>query len=435
MRTRIRIALLCLVLAPASAGAQGLKLRSRADSATWIGISGQLRVRGESWRGFGAGAPATADLDDAFALSRTLLRADAQWRGRFAAVAEIKSSLAASRTLPGGSRPADEDVVDLQQLYAEVAARPAGASAMLRAGRFDLALGRERLVSPLDWTNSRRVFQGFQLRAMQRGTELRVFWVEPISVRQRRPNLPDTLRQLYGLQIARGSARTRVEAYWLRNENAAAAFNGSIGAERRHTLGARFVRPPSAGRLDADLEAAWQTGTLGAANVRAWMVASQAGWSSGSPRGPRLYAGLDIASGDHSAGGAVQTFNQLFPLSHAYLGYIDLHGRQNITDVSVGASIQPLARLTVQLDAHDFRRTSTHDALYAADGSVGRPAGTGLPARTGSEIDLTIRRSGMASGHLAVQGGASRYFAGPFLRASGPARDITWVYTQLTASF
>ncbi len=433
---RIIVALFAgLVLAPASAGAQGARWVSSRDSATSLTFSGQLRLRAESWRGFGAGTPAAADLDDAFALSRLMLRGEARLRGHFAAVAELKSSLAASRSLPGGSRPADEDVVDVQQLYAEVIATPARGRAAFRGGRFDLALGRERLVSPLDWTNSRRAFQGFGARVGRGPFEAQAFWVRPISVRQRRPNVSDTLRELYGVQLSRALPRLRVEAYWLRTAAGAAAFNGTAGPERRHTLGARLSAPPLAGRADADVEAAWQTGSVGAAPVRAWMVASQAGWSFRGASAPRVYAGLDVASGDRAAGGSVQTFNQLFPLSHAYLGYADFHGRQNVVDVSVGGTVQPVRGLVVQLDVHDFARATTTDAVYAVDGAASRPAGIGLPSRVGSEIDLTLRRGGLARGHVGLQAGASRYFAGPFLRQSGPARDITWVYAQLTASF
>jgi hypothetical protein len=52
----------------------------------------------------------------------------------------------------------------------------------------------------------------------------------------------------------------------------------------------------------------------------------------------------------------------------------------------------------------------------------------------GTEVDLTVRRA-FARGRVALQGGASRYLAGPFLQQSGQSRDITWIYTQATATF
>ncbi|MFI5279091.1 MAG: alginate export family protein [Gemmatimonadales bacterium] len=435
--TVARVAAACSTLLAIGAGAAAAQTRQvlGADSSTWIGASGQWRMRGESWTGYAAGAPAGAVHDDAFALSRFRLKGELHVRGLLAVVAEGKSSLATDRTLPGGTRVSDEDVIDVQQLFAEARVTATGAATSLRAGRFELALGRERLISPLDWTNSGRTFQGARAGLTRGANAFQAFWVRPVIMRQRQADGPDSTRQLYGAEFARVfPSRTRFEAYWLRNESFTATVNGTTGAERRHTIGMRVNRQPASGRPDADVEMAWQTGSLGGAPVRAWMVGSQAGWTLAGSLGARVYAGFDAASGDKANGGSVQTFNQLYPLGHAYLGYADVHGRQNILDWSAGVSVKPARNTTIQLDGHEFHRASTADALYAVDGSVTRAAGTGLAARVGAELDATVRRT-MAAGRLTLQLGASRYFAGPFLRQTGPARDITFAYGQATASF
>ena len=425
---------LCLAaLRPGTAAAQSSRLVLGSDTASWMGVSGQARVRGESWTNFGAGAPSSADHDDAFALTRLLLRGELHVKGAATVVAELKSSLAGDRTLPGGRRPSDEDEIDIQQLYAEGAAALGAARFTARAGRFDLALGRERLVSPLDWTNSRRAFQGASARLRASAYDLQAFWVRPIVVRQEQMNRADTVRQLYGAQVARGWPGVSAELYWLRNETRTASINGTAGSERRHTLGYRLSRRAAPQRVDFDVEMAWQTGSLGGQDVNAFMVGSQAGYSfKGAPL--RIYGGFDLGTGDHSSGGSVQTFNQLFPLSHAYLGYIDVHGRQNVASLSTGAVLRPARDWSVQLDGLAFQRASSADGLYAADGSVARQPGSGLSKRVGEEIDLTVRRS-FERGRLILQGGASRYFAGPFLRQTGPADNITWAYGQVTATF
>lgn len=434
MRTRLVGSLLILVLAPAIAGAQGVRARAPGDTSTWAGLSGQWRLRGESWSGFGAGAPAGTTVDGGFGLSRVLLRGEGRLRGRLGLVAELKSSLVTNRVLPGGRRLADEDVFDLQQLYGEATVvRPVG-RALLRVGRFDLSLGRERLVSPLDWTNTRRAFQGAAFTFARRSFELRLLAVRPIQIRRRQPNIADTTRQLYGAQLAHALPPGRLELYWLRNENGSAGFNGTAGYERRHTIGARFTRAGAPRQPDADVEVAMQRGSVGGSPVRAWMLGSQVGWTFASRAAPRVYAGLDAASGDRAAGGSVETFNQLFPLGHAFLGYIDLHGRENIVDLNAGGSVRALYGMLVQLDVHDFTRNSSADALYAADGSVARAPGTGLPGHVGTELDLTLKRS-VDGGTLLFQAGASHYFAGSFLRAAGSSRNITWVYAQTTVSF
>jgi hypothetical protein len=435
-RTLARIAAVASAMAAlrvTALSAQGTRIVG-ADTSTWIGASGQWRLRGEGWAGFAAGAPAGVTHDDGFALSRLKLKGEFHLRGAFALVAEAKSSLATDRSLPGGTRASDEDVIDMQQLFGELRGTAAGTAAALKAGRFELALGRERLVSPSDWTNSGRTFQGARTAFTHGTSTLQAFWVRPVIMRQRLADGPDSTRQFYGAEFAHAFAHARIEAYWLRNESFAATVNGTTGAERRHTIGARVNRQPAPGRPDADVELAWQTGSLGGAPVRAWMIGSQAGWTLAGSLGARVYAGFDAASGDKASGGSVQTFNQLYPLGHAYLGYIDVHGRQNILDWSAGVSAKPARNWAVQLDGHEFHRASTSDALYAVDGSVARPAGAGLAARVGAEIDATVRHT-LMGGRFVLQAGASRYFAGAFLRQSGPARDITFAYGQATASF
>ena len=48
-----------------------------------------------------------------------------------------------------------------------------------------------------------------------------------------------------------------------------------------------------------------------------------------------------MGSGDDEPGGDVETFNQLFPLGHAYFGYIDLIGRQNALDLHFDLKVAP----------------------------------------------------------------------------------------------
>lgn len=414
---------------PSPTRAQGFR-RAAADTATWFSAAGQVRVRGEHWRDFGG----AAGVDDGFALGRVLLRGEAQLRGTLRAGIELKSSLASRRTLPGGVRVADEDQLDVQQAWAEVRLARDARRVALRAGRFELSLGRERLVGVSDWTNTRRAFQGAQLAAGRGNRSLQAFWVRPVAVRRRTPNIADSARALYGLLMSRTRPGGSAQLYWLRSESRAAAFNGTTGSERRHTIGARFTRAPAAGRVDADVEAAWQFGSVGGEAARGWMIGATAGRTLRGARAVRLAAGLDAASGDGAAGGAVGTFNQLFPTGHAHLGYIDLHGRQNVVGVTAGASARVPGGATLALDLWSFRRASVTDALYAADGSVVRPAGTGLSRRVGEEIDLTVRRP-LARGRVVLSAGASRYLAGPFLTASGVTSDITFVYGQLAATF
>lgn len=415
--------------------AQGVRYSISPHGSAMLTVAGQVRLRGESWSHFGAGEPAGADLADAFGLARVMLRTGLNLRDRVELGLELKSSLASHRTLPGRVRTADEDRFDVQQAFLGVAI-PAGRGTLAaRAGRFELGFGRERLVGPVDWSNTRRAFQGLTVRAAGPRGDVTGFLVRPVAVRRRTPNIADSTRRFYGVIATRTAGPRRAELYWLRNETGTAVFNGTTGYERRHTFGARVVRGPAAGRFDAELEAAWQTGSVGGGSVGAWLATAVLGRSFGGPGAVRAYVAVDAASGDSGGTDAdVGTFNQLFPTGHAHLGYVDLHGRQNVIALSAGASARPLANTTLLLDAFVFRRANAGDALYGSDGSVVRAPGTSRALGVGRELDLTLRRT-LLGGRLTAQAGASMYFAGPFLEQTGNADDISWMYAQLTAAF
>ena len=142
-----------------------------------------------------------------------------------------------------------------------------------------------------------------------------------------------------------------------------------------------------------------------------------------------------MASGDDSAGGDVETFNQLFPLGHAYHGFIDAIGRQNIIDVSVGVGVSPVDKLTVILKGHQFWRHDTSDAVYNAGGGVLRAGGLSNEREVGGEIDLLIKYA--FDSHLMLLGGYSHFFAGDFIDEATPAAndDIDFFYFSAQFTF
>ncbi len=427
--------LLSVALPPSAAplAAQGLHLPLSADSAVRLEFGGQLRLRAEGWNDFAFGAGAA---DDAFALSRLLYHGELRVRSALAVFVEIKSSLATNRTLPGGRRAIDEDVLDVQQLYADVGTGLGDWRLSARAGRADLAFGRERLVSPLDWVNTRRTFQGASASLAGPTLTVQAFWARPVQVRQRQPNIADSTRQIFGVYATRTwpGPRLTADAYWLRSEARSASYNGTSGYERRHTVGYRLARrAPAMGGFDADVEVAAQFGSVGAENISALLAGAQAGWTLEGAMAPRVYLGVDFGGGDRAAGGDVRTASQLYPLGHAYLGFVDVHGRQNILDLSAGASLKATRRLSLMLDVHHFRRVTTADGLYGVDGSLARGPGSSVARNVGTEVDLTARHPFLGQ-RLWLQGGVSRYLPGGFIRDTGPSRAISWGYLQAALS-
>jgi hypothetical protein len=152
-----------------------------------------------------------------------------------------------------------------------------------------------------------------------------------------------------------------------------------------------------------------------------------------APALPWLFAGFDVGSGDPSEGGDVGTFNQLFPLGHAYLGYADVVGRQNVISPSVGVGIEPIKGFVIALRGYHFWRARIGDALYNAGGAVVRAPGESDSRTVGNELDVTTTYR--FARYFLGQVGYSRFFAGSFIEDTGPSDDISFLYASLTARF
>ena len=144
--------------------------------------------------------------------------------------------------------------------------------------------------------------------------------------------------------------------------------------------------------------------------------------------------GFDYASGDDDpADSDIGTFDQLFPLGHAFNGYIDIIGRQNIIDLHGTIGFWPIVKkVSVKGDYHLFRLAEDTDALYNAGGGVVRSGGVNEDD-VGSEFDLTVTYT--FDRHTTFWLGYSHFFAGDFIEVTGSSSDIDFVYLQAKYTF
>lgn len=429
-----------LAIAAAALAAAGLPAQAPAhrvvlDSAQGITLSAgaNARLRTEAWSNYDFGAPvvppAGVEYDQVYGLVRAFMHMRLDWRDRLTVFVQLKTALTTGRDLPGGDRAQDLDEADVQQAYLQ-ARVPIGAWRLaLTAGREDMSYGRERLVGVSDWSNTRRTFQGANVVASRPGLTIKAFWARPMQVRQYTWNIPDSTRAFYGVHLMRERPRFGVDAYWFGSRMDAARYNAlPTSPEHRNTVGARgYSRGAArAGALDGELEVAYQFGTYGASDIAALLVAAQAGWRPTAAT--RIYLGFDYGSGDDSTAGRLGSVSQLYATGHSVLGYIDAQGRPNVVDGWAGTSLAHRGT-TIQVDLHDFWRASTTDGFYGVGGTQARPAGNGLAAHVGSELDLTVRRAWRRN--LPLQVGYSVYLPGTFLEQSGTSETMQLGYVQL----
>lgn len=397
------------------------------DGSFWMSFGGQIRFRLENWHNFGF----SKDNDDTFLLTRVRLHADLHAGEHFRLFVEGKSALSTDRSLPGGRRTLDVDELDLQQTFFD-ASLPIDPDTKLtlRAGRQILLFGKQRLVSPLDWSNTMRTWDGANLLLGVGDWRINGFWSQFVPVKKYDFNEPDSDEPFAGLYATGkvGDTSVGLDMYWLYRERKGLD-------ERRHTLGGRISGAFFGKRLDYDVEGSYQLGDMDGNDIRTFMIGSQAGYKFMDAAGkPRLFLGFDFGSGDSDPeDGTTETFDQLYPLGHAYLGYIDVVGRQNIIDQNMGISFTPAEKLTVYLAGHFFWRHRAEDALYNVGGGVARPGDPGTSLEVGQEVDLLF--SYAYNRHLLLTLGYSHFFPGEFIKETGPDDAIDFLYAGIQLTF
>ncbi len=407
------------------------------EGTVWVSFGGQLRERVEIWRDFNFGFPAAADHDDSFLLSRLFLHADVHLGDRVRVFVQSINALATDRDLVGGRRTLDVNSFDIHQAFLDVkVVEFEDGDLTIRAGRQELLFGKQRLVSPLNWSNTRRRFQGVSAILRRADWTVTGFYTQFVPVRKYDMDVSNSSVNFGGV-YAEGkvpNSDVGLDLYALFVDRNGVAFNGTAGSEDRWTVGARVHGKIADTSFDYDAEGAYQFGKVGSGDISAFMFAGELGhtWRDCNWK-PRAHLGAGYASGDDNAGGNVGTFNQLFPLGHAYLGYIDAIGRQNLIDVNTGIAVKPTKQTTVKLAGHAFWRADNDDAVYNAGGAVLRPGAADNSGEIGQEVDLTVKH--VFNRHISLLVGYSHFFPGDVIEGTGPHSSIDFGYTALQFTF
>jgi len=406
-----------------------LKYIPLGDSAR-LSVGGQARVRWEDWNNFNFD-PAN---DDDFGLLRLRLHGDLQIGDVFRVFVEGKSSTTTDRDLPGGRRTLDVDELDLQNAFIDLAFSRSDWESTLRLGRQELSYGAQRLISPLDWSNTRRTWDGVRGIVENKSWRIDAFATRPVVIEKYDFNEPDQNQEFYGLYAVHQIPdwKMKYDVYALRLDR----DDLPTGDEERYTAGLRFNGTCMLTGLEYDAEGGWQFGDAGTSDIEAWFAAVEAGYTlTEVVTKPRFYLGYDYASGDGDpSDGKVETFNQLFPLGHAFLGYADVLGRQNVIDFSQGVSCWPVEKkVQLRIDHHIFHRAESSDAVYNVGGGVFREADAADSREIGSEIDLTA--SYKLNRNTSLSAGYSHFIAGDFIKESGPSEDIDFLYASAQYTF
>ena len=341
----------------------------------------------------------------------------------------------------------DQNRWDLQNAFVDVKLFDIGSSThTLRYGRQELLFGRQRLVSPLDWANTRRNFEGLRYMAKDKDWKFDAFTVNPVNSATGFANVAFNNNSYdHAVQSVRfsgayftytGIENANLDLYylWLNDQQPVAGRADG----QRHTVGSRYSEliPMDGGRVwDLDVEGAYQFGKDNNSDVQAGFATAVLGhtWKD-APWTPRVSGLVYYGSGDAKRGNNKNnTFSTLFPLGHAYWGISDNLTGQNLLNYSLQADLKPTKKLGMTGAYHLFQLASANDRAYNVAGvPVGAPASNG-----GRDLGQSLDTYGYytINQNMDIQMGYSWFWYGQYIARTTPRNDATQAYIQTTIRY
>jgi len=343
----------------------------------------------------------------------------------------------------------------------------------LLVGRKQWAYGDQRLIGHLNWTNVGRTHDGI-IAKWKRGKNWVDAFISQIGTDGTNGAGPgqsitddDQNVYLYGFwghfQNPLGVEGILAEPYLFINDGEKSTVDGDNGFERSFG-GLRLVgkKMPGLPGIDFSVEPTWQWGEeekVAQGNgsgghsipIQAFGIGVKAGYTfSNIPWSPRVGYELEYASGDDKPGtsktaqSSSKTFDNLYPLGHAHLGYMDIHGFQNIMAHAVRLSAKPSKKLLLKADLWFFEADEEADALYSVAGGVTRYGADQVTSHEGTvnvddeygqELDLVAKYKLFKN--VGVVGGYSHYFTGDFMEDTnhGTQPGMDWFWLQAAVKF
>ena len=398
------------------------------DNVT-LDLGGQYRLRYHSENNH-AGTRLNGEDND-FLLSRLRVYGNLRLGDHVRVYGELVDAASIGEDRP--PRGIEVDRWDLLNGFVDVNFKLADTKFNVRAGRQELLFGQQRLISPLDWGNTRRSFDGVRVTAKNGGFTFNAFAVSPRTVLPNDGNPTDTSRDFDGLSLQYNIPGHEFELYRLRfdeDDPSATQFDYT-------TTGLRWKGRE--GDVLFEAEGGIQRGDFGAQSLKAEFLTLGLGYHFKDVAWkPVVWAYYDYASGDEDPNDGVDgRFRQLFPLAHAWLGLIDLVARENIEAFRLSAAMKPAKRVSLVTQFHKFNLASAQEGLFNAGGGRIRFDPTGQAnSDVGTEFDVFTNIKLMQRMNVVV--GYSRFWGGDFIDATNPANvtgNADFFYIQWVTNF
>jgi len=414
---RILIVIFMFLLVTAAFG------QLRAD--TELELSGQVRIRTEA-------DDTSFDPDgkwQQYNLLRTRLGLKAVIEGNTEAFIQFQDSrMFGDNTFLGKAASGglnDGKNVDMHQAYIKI--KKLWAEGLgLKAGRFELNFGNQRVFGAVGWHNVGRAWEG-----LLASYELSYAVVNGFVLKSLELNAEDGNRDfdIYGLYT--NLERYNFDVFFFYENDANVSYVAAVRDLKRYNIGAYYKRQCC--QLDFELNGVYQFGTQAVPqpstydeeDIKAFMFTFEAGYNFEGDSKVRLAAGVDYSSGDDDPGDKdYKAYTNSYYTGHKFRGYMDYFIQSDtagLMDLMLRGKISPFKNWVIKGDFHYFSRTAEY-----IDFNLEETKDVGI------EIDLNLSTTSVAG--VLINAGASIFLPSESYAGMEDPDPGLWFYAAMTAN-
>ena len=247
----------------------------------------------------------------------------------------------------------------------------------VKVGRFELALGNQRLIAKNNWNNIGRSFEGFLGKdSFLSGELLLMHLFINETMNESHDDQDDVVIDgIYWTKTIPSLKENSVyDVYFLNFRNMDFLGSGNSLASYNN-IGLRFNGQKGNFALESELTLQNSSGTSSNNDVSASLFSFNLGYKPISTRFLNsVFLGLDRISGDDSSTETAEGFSKEFGARHKHHGFYDYnlhkkyfgHGHDGLNEINAKANIDILKRTNLLVALHNFR-SAVKDIYYGSE--------------------------------------------------------------------
>lgn len=392
-------------LSPLSAqqGQGGESVAVTASGIDSLKIDGQLRYRVDQRDPM---TPVKGALSDSTQFARFRIGFGAQLDEQASAYLQLQNTIT---TIGDGQGMAT--TASVHQAYGRLDDLYEGINAQI--GRFEMSFGNQRMVSPLDWSDAGRAWDGLLVNRAGESYSIDLFTTQPVAGQAAPVGV--TNQEFAGVYFEYDFGQFDLDLY---------GFHRRMGIGfADDTYGFLLEGDYAELGLGWEIEYAMQTGDHGALDAAGTAFALGVDYDL---EGLKVGAGYEFASG---ADGKDDRFVPLYHFAHAYNGHQDIVTWSNLQDIVLRAAYPVGDDWRLHGDVHFLSRAEDKDAVQFGMGAPGATSNA-KDSDIGTEVDLYLK--GEWSENVDIWTGVSQFMAGDAIVGGD---DQLWIFFQIGFSF